>query len=137
MTKVPTEDDDAICEGDSFVMRAMRRANGSLPAREWFDNLDKSGKAKLLARFKILENSLEAKRPRGDLAEKVATSVQGLWELRVTPKGGTAPHLRLLYVRVARTLWAASGFTKQKNKLEAKDVQLGDRITMEWEEENK
>ena len=59
----------------------------------------------------------------------------GLLELRVTPKGGTPPHLRLLVLRRGQTLWAASGFTKQKNQLERSDIELGEQIAREWLEQ--
>jgi putative component of toxin-antitoxin plasmid stabilization module len=65
----------------------------------------------------------------------VKNSPQGIWELRVTPAGGTPPHLRLFYVREGQTLWAALGMTKKSNKLEASDVSAADRIVADWRKE--
>ena len=64
-----------------------------------------------------------------------AVGAMTLLELKVTPPGSTAPHLRMIVVRDARTLWACHGFTKQKNKLEAKDISLALSIAEEWREE--
>lgn len=35
-------------------------------------------------------------------------------------------------MRRGRTLWAAVGFTKQKNRLEQRDIEAGDAVTREW-----
>lgn len=127
-------DADILYKGEWLTVRAMKRKNGKRPAREWFDNLDKQGKAKVLAAAQNVENSMRSGRPLGWRAAKVKISDEGLWELRVTPPGASPPHLRLLFKRVVQTLWVTSGFTKQKNVLEKNDVQLGDNIAREWGE---
>lgn len=111
----------------------MRRRNGSLPALEWFNGLDEAGKAKVLAAFKILENSLLAHRPAAGRADKVGNASRaGLWELRVTPRGASPPHLRMLYLRKNQVIWAANGFKKEKNQLDRQDIRAGDAIATEW-----
>ena len=132
MAKVTPDDDDILFHGEAFVLRAMRRSNGSSPALEWFDALDNPRKARVAAAFKTYENTLIAKRPPAGRACKVVTSREGLWELRVTKQGGSPPHLRMLFTRIENTLWVAHGFTKQKNALEQKDVDFGDSITQDW-----
>ncbi len=136
MAKVSREDDDLLYDGDWLEIRAMRRRNGELPAKTWADGLDKKGKGQLMAAATIIETSLRSGRPPAGRAEKVAGSACGLWEFKVTKPGGTPPHLRLLYLRRGRTLWAAVGFTKQKNKLEARDIDAGDAVAREWLEES-
>lgn len=85
-----------------------------------------------MAAATIIETTLRSKRPPAGRAEKVIGSACGLWELKVTKPGSTPPHLRLLYLRRGRTLWAATGFTKQKNKLEPRDIDAGDAVAREW-----
>lgn len=102
---------------------------------DWYLGLEKKGLGQFEAAASIIETTLRTGRPPAGRAELVKISKQGLWELKVTKPGSTAPHLRLLYRRERRTLWAAVGFTKQKNDLEAKDVSLGDSVTAEWLEE--
>jgi hypothetical protein len=132
MAKVLSEEDDLLYDGDWLEIRAMRRRNGDLPAKDWANGLDKRGKGQLMAAAEIIENTLRSGRPPAGRAVKVASSACGLWELKVTKPGGTAPHLRLLYLRHGRTLWAAVGFTKQKNRLEQRDVDAGDAVATEW-----
>ena len=132
MAKVSGEDDDLLYDGDWLEIRAMRRRNGELSAKTWADGLDKKGKAQLMAAATIIETTLRSGRPPAGRAEKVVGSACGLWELKVTKPGGTAPHLRLLYLRRGRTLWAAVGFSKQKNRLEQRDIEAGDAVTREW-----
>lgn len=132
MAKLQSEDDDILFQGDWLTIRAMRRLNGSLPAREWFDGLDEQGQAKVLAAGKVLETTLRSGRPPAGRAGKVTNSKTGVWELKVTKPGSTPPHLRLFYLRKGRTLWAACGFTKQQNKLTAQEISTGDRIAEEW-----
>jgi hypothetical protein len=131
----PPPDDDELYRGDWLTIRAMRRKNGAMPAAEWYDSLEDKGQIQFLSAAKILETSLRYNRPPAGRAEKVAGSRTGLWEMRVTPKGGTAPHLRVLYVREGNTLWAAMGFTKQKNALAKSDITMGDNICREWRNE--
>lgn len=116
-------------------MRAMRRRNGSLPAVEWWKDLKEKGKGQFLAAAKTIETTLRSGRPPAGRAEKVQISKQGLWELKVTKPGSTPPHLRVLYLREGRTLWAANGFTKKTNELTHQDVNLSDGITSEWMKE--
>ncbi len=124
--------DDVIYGGEWLKIRAIRRRNGTYPAKEWADGLDKKGKGQLLAAATILETTLRANRPPAGRAGLVDASKQNLWELRVTKAGSTPPHLRLLFMRRGQTLWAANGFTKQQNKLSSTDIALGDSIALEW-----
>lgn len=103
-----------------------------MPAVGWWEGLAPQGKAKFLAAAKVVETTLRAGRPPAGRLEKVRASRLGLLELRVTPKGGSPPHLRVLVLRRAGTLWAANGFTKQKNELGRADIELGERIAGEW-----
>lgn len=103
-----------------------------MPAVEWFNGLDKRGKGQTLAAFAVLESSLRSNRPLAGRAESVKTSKTGIWELRVTKKGGTAPHLRALFIRRGQTIWLAHGFTKQSNDLSPMDISAGERIAAEW-----
>jgi hypothetical protein len=123
---------DLIYAGDWLTIRAMRRGNSSYPAKEWADSLDKKGTGQLLAAAAILETTLRANRPPAGRAGLVDASKHDLWELRVTKAGSTPPHLRMLYMRRAQTLWAATGFTKQQNRLTSTDIAQGDSIAFEW-----
>lgn len=132
MSKVGDTEDDVLYGGEWLRVRAMRRRNGSLPAKEWFDGLDKRGTARFLARCANVENSLRAGRPPGEAIGKIEGSATGLWELRVTPKGSTPPHLRALYLRRERTLWLATGLIKTSNELKKRDIAQGDSVAAEW-----
>jgi len=132
MSKVSlAEADNLICRVEGLEIRAMDR-KGRYPAKEWADGLDKKGQGQLLAAARIIAISFQMHRPPAGRFSKVATSETGLWELRVTPAGASAPHLRLLYLRQGTVLWAAHGFTKQKNQLTASDVRAGDSVARSW-----
>jgi hypothetical protein len=132
MSKVGDDEDDVLYRGSWLTVRAMRRRNGELPAKGWFDGLDKVGMGRFLARVGNVEVSWASGRPPGDAVGKVEASKCGLWELRVTPKGSTPPHHRALYLRRDNTMWIASGFTKTSNKLKTSDIDRGDAIAAEW-----
>lgn len=128
-------DDDLLFEGERFRLRAIRRPNGRMPAKEWVDELDDKGAGQLLAALQILDTTLSSGRPPAGRAEKVKDAKYDLWELKITKPGSSPPHLRLLYVREGRTLWAAHGFTKQKSKLESKDIRRAESVVAQWLEE--
>jgi hypothetical protein len=130
MAKVPARD-DLLWFGEGYEIRAMQRANGRRPALEWVNNLDEKGFARFKAAATNVANSFRSGR-RGPRAEKIKTSRQGLWELRVTPRGGRAPFLRLLFRRDRNVLWATHGFSKQSNDIKPADIERGDRIAAEW-----
>ena len=85
------------------------------------------------AAARVLENSLRLQRPT-NRASLIRSSRRRLHELRVTPKGGRAPHVRLFFLRKGRVLWATHGFTKQSNKLPRGEIERADRIAEEWQE---
>jgi hypothetical protein len=103
-----------------------------MPAKGWVDGLDSRGKARLLAAITVIETSMRSGRPPAGRASRVDQSKQGLWELRVTAAGGSPPHLRIFYLRRGQTLWAAAGFTKQKNGLTKNEIRAGDALAEEW-----
>src|SRR4051812_48765767 len=116
MAKVQPDEGELLWQGEHFEIRAMRRRNGKYPAKEWLDGLDKPGKGRFVAAAAITETNLRTGRP-GVRAEKIKTSSEGLWELKVTQPGSTPPHHRMLFLRVGDVLWATHGFTKTSNKL--------------------
>ena len=135
MAKVSGEEDDALYRGEWLTIRAMRTSNGRLPAKEWLDGLQKTDYGKFLAAAKVMETTLRVNRPPAGRAETIQGSSQGLWELRITPKGKKGgPHLRMAYRREARTLWVAHGFTKQSNKLDTRDIRTADSVAEQWKE---
>lgn len=103
-----------------------------MPAAAWYDGLEDKGKGQFLAASKTIETTLTSGRPPAGRAEYIKDSRNGLWELKVTKPGSTPPHLRVLYKRERNTLWAAVGFTKQKNKLTTQEIELGDSVTDDW-----
>lgn len=113
---------------------AIRRPNGRSPAWEWYEDLDKRSKAKVISACKTMETTLRSGRPPAGRANKVENSTQGVWELRITRKGSTPPHLRALYVREGRVLWVAHGLTKQQNELKQRDIDFADSVVAEWRE---
>lgn len=110
----------------------MVSRDGAMPAAEWYDDLDDRGVAKFMAAARTLETTFRSSRPPAGRWEKVKISKTGLHEFKVTKPGGTAPHLRALGIRERRVVWLANGFTKQKNQLERRDVELGDSIHRDW-----
>jgi hypothetical protein len=126
------DEEDCIWRGDWLTVRAMRRSNGSLPGKEWADSLTNKGSGQLFAACQIMETTLRSNRPPAGRAEKVVNSINGLWELRVTKAGSTAPHLRLMFLRRGQTLWVADGFTKQKNRFTAAEIAASEAVASEW-----
>lgn len=124
--------DDVLYEGEWLTVRAMRRRNGDLPAKDWYDALDARGRGQVRAAAAVLENTLQSGRPPAGRAEKIPQSEHGLSELRVTKAGSTPPHLRVLFLRQDRTLWAAVGFTKTQNRLTKAEISAGDSVAGEW-----
>ena len=132
MAKVQPDDADLVVRVGSLELRAMRRNNGSLPAKDWYDALDNKGKGQVAAAVAVLESTILRGRPPAGRAEKLDGSACGLWELKPTKPGGKPPHLRVLFIREGTTLWAAIGFTKQKNRLTAGEINAGDTTAREW-----
>jgi phage-related protein len=116
--------DEILYLGDWLLIRAMRRANGDLPAREWFEGMDERMRGRFRAAAEIVERSLQIGRPTAGRTSVVRESSQRLQELRITPKGSTPPHLRLFFLRRDRVLWATHGFTKQSNSLPRHEIEL-------------
>ena len=135
MSKLDGGPSDVLHVGTWLTDRAMRRRNGAMPAKEWLHRLDDRGKARFLAAVTVLENTIRSGRPPAGRAEQVKGSKIGLWELRVTNKGSTPPHLRVFYLRRGRTIWVASGITKQKNSLSPADIRTAESIAREWSSE--
>lgn len=131
MAKLGGVGSDTLYEGEWLTVRAMRVKRGA-PARKWYEALDTSSQGKFHAACATVETTLRSNRPPAGRVAATKTSKVGLWEFRVTLSGGKPPHLRALYLRRGNTLWLANGFTKQKNKLESKDLKLGDSIAGEW-----
>lgn len=133
MTKLLLDDkSDVLVQGEWLTVRAMRRSNGRLPAKEWARGLDKRGRAKLAAAVANLENSLRYGRPTTGRTVKVRGARIDLWEPRITPRGASPPHLRLIYRPERRTLWAAHGFKKQTNELTTRDIEAAEAVAREW-----
>ena len=132
MTKDAAQlDEEILYEGEWLTIRAMRRPNGRIPAAEWLSSLQERYQLRFFNAAETVEVDLRDGRNSGR-TEKVLISEQGLRELKITPAGGRAPHLRMLYLRRGRTLWVAQGFKKQTNALRKRDVNPADRITEEW-----
>lgn len=123
---------DILYQGSWLTVRAITLPGGGRPATDWHTSLDKRGRGQFLAACRALETALSAGRPPAGRAEKVKGSSEGVWEFRVTKKGSTPPHLRAFFVREQRTLWVASGITKQKNKLQSGDIARADSIVAKW-----
>lgn len=128
---VPSEA-DVLYRGEWLTVRAIRRPNRRMPAREWLDRLDSRGRGQFLAAAHAIETSLRSGRPPAGRAQQIKNSSEGIWELRVTKQGSTPPHLRAFYVRNGRTLWVATGITKKQNRLQQRDIDEADRIVAEW-----
>lgn len=126
-----SDEADLLFRGDWLHIRAMRRRNGRCPAKEWVDGLGKKGTALFHVAATITETNIRSGRP-GDRAEKIKTSTEQLWELKVTKPGSSPPHLRILFVREGDTFWATHGFTKTKNRLPQSEIEEAERITAEW-----
>jgi len=110
----------------------MQRQNGTLPAKDWYEGLDKRGKGQVAAAVGVLESTILRGRPPAGRAEKLNLSACGLWELKPTKPGGKPPHLRMMFLREGNVLWAAIGFSKQKNRLTAGEINAGDAAAREW-----
>lgn len=134
MAKVPGEDDVLDAGTAWLTVRFVRRRDGSMPAKEWFENLTEKGQGQVLAALAVLDVGLSSGRSPAGRATKLQGSREGLYELRPTKKGGKPPHLRVLFVREGRTIWLAYGFTKQSNDLKAHDVAAGEAVAREWRE---
>jgi hypothetical protein len=128
------EGDDLLFKGDGLEIRAMKRTNGRLPAKEWVQRLDGKGTALFHAAATVLATNLRSGRD-GGRAERIKNARHKLWELKVTKPGSSPPHHRLIFLREGTILWATHGFTKQKNKLPPPEIEQADRIADEWTEE--
>jgi hypothetical protein len=124
--------EDVIFSGFSFSIRAIRRANGRMPAIEWFDGLDKKAKVKVLATAANVDKYMDRGRPTNAVLDFVKGSHNRLVEFRATRKGARPPHLRLLGLLEGRTFWAATGFKKGKNDLLDTDINKAERIAADW-----
>jgi hypothetical protein len=127
-------DSDLIARGEQGLLeiRAMRLPGGSIPARDWYRSLNKKGIGQVKAVASIIETNYLSHRPAAGRASAVPRSRNNLIEIRVTPAGATAPHLRLFAVRRRMRLFAACGITKKSNKLRPQDIEAAERIADQW-----
>lgn len=121
-----------LWDGEWLKVRAMRKANGRSPAQEWLDVADATSQGRFLAAMKVIETSWRSGRQVPDRVSPLEASKQGLSEIRLTPKGSKAPHLRALGKRDGQTLWVATVFKKQTNQLKKKDINQGDLVAEDW-----
>lgn len=128
MTKVSAKDDDIIYRGDHLTIRAVRRRNGSMPAKEWFATLDPKLQVRVHATARVLENSWRVDRPDPEKWSKVRG--YDLWEFRATSKKAQ-PSLRFYGAREGQTMWAAIGIAKKSQKTKRSDATLALRVLEE------
>jgi len=114
----------------------MKRSNGRLPARRWYDELSEWEQGKVCACVETWYTSQITSRPAGGPKFNVVKgSKHRLYELRPTPRGSRGrPPLRMLVLLEGKDVWVALGMPKKGTKLRPQDVRLADTITAEWKE---
>jgi len=131
------DDERLLVSGERGVLeiRAMRLRNGDAPSVDWFRRLEKRGIGQLIATASIIETNFLTHRAPAGRTEMIPGSRNNLMEVRVTPKGGTPPHLRLFVVRRGMRLFAATGITKTSDELKSKDIEEAERFCDRWRAE--
>jgi putative component of toxin-antitoxin plasmid stabilization module len=99
---------------------------GALADREWFA---------FVRRTQILDLSLATGRPPVGVSERVDSSSEGLWELRVTR--GRGPHIRFLYIREGDEILIVRCLRKREPRLKRREIRLADRDAREWRKRGK
>ncbi len=135
MTKVSSGNDDTILKLERLTIRAIRRDNGTLPAKEWFDALDLKIQAKILSAAKTLENSWTTNRPAGERWMKVK-GYDNLWEFAATARKAN-PSLRIYGTREQMTLWAAHGVAKKSQPGDRQDYKRAQEVLEEFRKNQK
>lgn len=131
MTKDEAQSDDLLFKGEILTVRAMRVADGNLPARAWWEGLE----GKHQVKFRVAAENVDVDFRTGRRSGRtgiVDAKDNRLVEFRVTRPGASAPHLRMLGYRDQNTLWMAYGFTKQTDQLDTRDIRQADNITTAW-----
>jgi hypothetical protein len=133
---VPEPPDDLLEQlpDSGLEIRAMKRSNGRLPAKLWYEELTEKEQGKVGACAKTWYTSQTTSRPAGGPKfNVVGGSSHRLYELRPTPHGSRGrPPLRMLVLLEGKVVWVALGLTKTGTKLRPQDIQRADRITSEW-----
>jgi hypothetical protein len=112
----------------------MRRTNGSLPAKRWYDGLEEKGQAGLLSAAATWHISRTTSRPgSGYRYSPVRGSKHRLQELRATRIGTVGGHpARAFALCRGNVVWIASGISKQDTRLKRPAVEYADLVTGEW-----
>lgn len=130
MAKVEPEsdDDDVLYRGSWLTIRAVRKRNGRMPAKEWYENdLEVRDQTRFQAAARMFQEDLLSGRRSGRMTT-VTDSRHRLTEFRITPGGGRGPHLRMLGIIDGQTVWVAHGFKKQTNRMNRQDIDKADGV---------
>lgn len=125
--------------GNGYVFEAVVLSNDRSPFTEWFDGLDGSVTPKVFAGLEACANA-EASQQGGHAAGRISRLNDDLNELRITKKGRPrGPHLRAVIprerVEPGGTFWLLSGFKKQTDAIDDRDIGRAQAVFEQWRNE--
>jgi hypothetical protein len=124
---------DFICSIEQLTFRAIPSRAGKYPAKKYIQDLDQIAARDFRVAARVLATTLAIGRPPSGRSCRVVGSNANLWELRVTPRGRTGPHHRLLFIRERHTIYVARGLTKRE-RLTRHEIDLADDAVRRWRE---
>lgn len=115
----------------TFVALPDRR--GRFPACAFLGTLDarSSGQFESLAR--LMDRAHAAGFDFSGRVSKIKGSKVGLLELRLTPRGGVSPHLRMFAVIRCNTVYLVFGYAKKDRALDMSIVARSESIVADWD----
>lgn len=122
---------DVLWAGRALTIRAMRDGE-QVPALEWLRALERDDVERFHATAAVLDTSMYSGRPHGHLVVTVQRSACDLRLFRVTQRGATPPHLRLIHTMQDNVMWAAHGARSDRDVPEETELAIAERIATRW-----
>jgi hypothetical protein len=123
-------DDDVIRVETHLTVRAMRLADGTMPAWSWLDGLSPWDRGRVAAAMTVLNSSLSSGRPTDDRLLQLQSRC-GLAAL-VVDEDAPHPSLVALCKLIGDDLWVATGLSLRCADLTPVAIDSADRVAAEW-----
>jgi hypothetical protein len=115
---------------------AIPDRSGRVPALRFLATLDARGKGQFASLARLMDRAHAGGFDFSGRVSKIRGSGVGLLELRLTPRRGVSPHLRLFGVIRGDVVYLAYGYAKKKKGLDRSVVAKSERLVADWEARN-
>ena len=106
---------------------------GRFPAAAFLTSLDGRGRGQWRSFARMMNRAHTSGFEFCGRVTKIKGSKAGLLELRLTPRRGVSPHLRLFGVIRGNTVYLADGYAKKAQALDRRIVDRCETLIADWE----